>query len=286
MRHGFLLIDKAKGPTSHDVVGSVRRRLSEKNIGHLGTLDPQATGLMVLAVGAKGLKVVELFAGLPKEYEAQITFGAVSTTYDAEGTLTPVPDRAGWQPPEHAAIQRLINDSFVGSIDQIPPAHSAVHIGGERAYRKARQGKNVVLPSRKVVVTAFDVQHYAFPLLQARVACSAGTYIRSLANDLGALLRCGGYLSALRRTSVGPWSVDRAVTVEQCSWTDVLPLKDVLQGLPKVQITAEQDRTMRFGQDLSLELHCDTIAWHEGLPVAILSPLKDGSRQAHPRKVF
>lgn len=286
MRHGFLLVDKLRGPTSHDVVAAVRRTLGERDIGHLGTLDPMATGLMVLAVGAKALKVVELFSGLPKEYEADITFGTVSDTYDAEGVLTPVAAKPGWEPPEQGSLQRVIADRFLGRIEQVPPAHSAVHVGGERAYRKARQGKNVVLPSRAVEIAACDVLSYAYPSLRLRVRCSAGTYIRSLAHDLGAVLRCGGHLSGLRRTEVGSWNVSGALRADAVAWANVRPLKDVLSGLPKVEVTAEQCEALRHGKDLPLEVKPDVIAWCDGLPVAVLTPKKDGTRSAHPRKVL
>ncbi len=286
MRHGFLLIDKPIGPTSHDVVGQMRRALHERDIGHLGTLDPLASGLMVLAVGAKALKVVELFNGLPKEYEAAVTFGATSTTYDADGTITPYDIRTGWEPPEQATIQRTVSDRFMGKIDQTPPIFSAVHVGGERAYRKARQGKNVAMPSRVVEVTACEVLDYRYPELRMRVACSAGTYIRSLANDLGEVLRCGAYLSGLRRTKVGEWHVADAKPTTAANWADVLPLKDVLVSLPKTDITPEQYQELRFGRDLPLQVQDNAIAWCEGLPVAILMPLRDGSGLAHPRKVF
>lgn len=286
MRHGFLLIDKPIGPTSHDCVGMIRRSLHEKSVGHLGTLDPQASGLMVLAVGAKALKVVELFAGLPKEYEATIRFGQVSTTYDADGTLTDVAPKAGWEAPEQASIQRIIQDRFLGKIEQIPPVYSAIHVGGERAYRKAMQGKNVAMPSRIVEVRKFEVLSYEYPVLRARIECSAGTYIRSLANDLGEVLRSGAHLSALRRTKVGEWSIDEAKPPETAAWGDVIPLKDVLQHRGGVEISADQLRDLGHGKDVQIEVKPDTIAWCGGLPVAILTPLKDGSRKAHPRKVF
>jgi len=143
MRHGFLLVDKPVGPTSHDCVATVRSRLYEKKVGHLGTLDPQAEGLLVLAVGAKALKVVELFNELPKEYEAQIRFGVVSTTYDSEGILTKQKPKPGWVVPERINLECVIEDRFIGRVEQVPPGYSAVKISGERAYRKMRQGKGV-----------------------------------------------------------------------------------------------------------------------------------------------
>src|SRR3990167_7062146 len=133
MRHGFLLVDKPAGFTSHDAVAIVRRRLSEKGIGHLGTLDPAATGLLVLAVGRKALKVVHLFAELPKEYIASVRFGAVSSTYDREGVITEQAPMPGWTEPDQVTIQNLIADRFMGRVRQAPPAFSAISIGGKRA---------------------------------------------------------------------------------------------------------------------------------------------------------
>lgn len=283
MRHGFLLIDKPKGPTSHDIVGSVRRTLHERSVGHLGTLDPAAEGLMVLAVGAKALKLVELFNGLPKEYEATIRIGAVSTTYDAEGVIEEV-TKKGWEPPEQAVIQRVIQDHFLGKIDQTPPAHSAVHVGGERAYRKARQGKNVVMPSRKVEITACDVMSYDYPLLRLRVACSAGTYIRSIAHDLGILLHNGAYLQALRRTRVGSWSVADAVTADKAAWADVTPMKEILKNFPSLELSAEDMENAKCGRVIKKDLTKECIGWFEQLPVCIVKPLPEGG--AHARKVF
>lgn len=143
MRHGFLLIDKPLGPTSHDAVAMVRRSLPERSVGHLGTLDPAATGLLVMAVGKKALKVVQLFSEMTKEYEADILFGKVSTTYDGEGIIKQFDIGMGWVPPEHSQLQQIIKDRFTGKISQVPPAHSAVHVSGERAYNKARQGHQI-----------------------------------------------------------------------------------------------------------------------------------------------
>ncbi len=286
MKHGFLLVDKPDGPTSHDVVDVVRRTLSERKIGHLGTLDPAATGLLVLAVGAKALKVVEFFKDLPKEYEAEIKLGAISSTYDKEGVIEEPGLKAGWTPPDEMGIRRIIDDHFVGQIEQVPPEHSAIKISGERAYRKARQGKPVDMPSRQVRIAECEILEYEFPRLVLRVACSSGTYIRSLAHDLGDRLRCGGYLSGLRRTKVGEWSVDFAGEPEAAGWAQVIPLKEVLQNFGGIEITDAEAEDLRHGRDIEREVKDNTIAWHQELPMAILEPRKDGSRLAHARKVL
>lgn len=286
MRHGFLLIDKAKGPTSHDVVHAVRRTLSERAVGHLGTLDPGASGLLVLAVGAKALKVVEFFAGLRKEYVADVRFGTVSTTYDADGALESVAPKPGWTEPDKGEVQRVIRQRFIGTIDQAPPSHSAVHVAGVRAYDLARRGIAVDLPKRSVDIRACDIVSYRYPDLRLRLDVSSGTYIRSLAHDVGQTLRCGAYLTDLRRTKVGEWSVDDAVPSDAAAWSDVLPLKDVLSALPRIDVTADEAAHLRHGRKIPREVAAGTWAWFEDLPLAVLVPAKDGSRMAQPRKVL
>lgn len=286
MRHGFLLIDKAKGPSSHDVVYAVRKALSERDVGHLGTLDPAASGLLVLAVGNKALKVVEFFSGLRKEYEADVTLGSVSTTYDAEGAIETVSTKPGWVTPEKHEIDRAIAQRFVGKIEQVPPSHSAVHVAGVRAYELARRGVAVDMPRRSVEIDACEVLSYAYPNLRLRIACSSGTYIRSLAHDLGDVLRCGAYLSNLRRTSVGEWSVESAVPAADARWTDVQPLKDVLVSLPRIDVSSAEAEDLRHGRKIKREVSAGTWAWYDGLPLAVLVPAKDGSQMAQPRKVL
>lgn len=286
MRHGFLLIDKPRGPTSHGAVAMVRRVLNERNIGHLGTLDPAASGLLVLAVGAKALKVIEFFSGLGKEYVADVRFGAVSTTYDSEGVVEAITTKPGWTEPDKGHVQRAIDQRFTGTIEQTPPSHSAVHIAGVRAYDLARKGITVDMPKRTVEISTCQVLSYAYPHLRLNVSVSSGTYIRSLAHDLGDVLRCGGYLENLRRTTVGEWSVDRAVTPDAATWADVLPLKDVLADLPRIDVTPEEAEHLRHGRKLPREVSAGTWAWFDGLPIAVLVPAKDGSRMAQPRKVL
>lgn len=284
MRHGFLLINKPIGPTSHDSVAMVRKQLSERKVGHLGTLDPAAEGLLVLAVGAKALKVVELFKDLSKEYIAQITFGSVSSTYDREGTIEQVDLKPGVPVPDESAVRNAIVDRFLGKIDQIPPAYSAVQVGGERAYRKMRQGRSVDLPSREVQIDACDLQKFTYPDLTLRIVCGSGTYIRSLAHDLGQVLRCGGYLSGLKRTKVGEWSVSESVAIDRVQWSDVIPLKDVLRDRPSIELTDDEAEDIRHGRVIERGVEKDTIAWHEELPIAILTSIGDGESRA--RKVF
>lgn len=286
MRHGFLLINKPIGPTSHDIVDGVRTRLHERDIGHLGTLDPAAEGLLVLAVGSKALKVIELFQNLSKEYEALVQFGSTSTTYDREGVIEERELPKGWTQPDSLKIRRLIEDRFIGKIAQIPPAASAVSIGGERAYRKFRQGKGVNIPPRTVEIEDCAIISYTYPELHLHVRCGSGTYIRSLAHDLGEALRCGGYLASLKRTTVASWKLVDAIDPDCVQWVHVISLKEVLISFPRIGITAEQGEDLRHGRDIAVEVKPDTIAWLDELPIAILVPCNDGSRMAHARKVF
>jgi tRNA pseudouridine55 synthase len=290
MRHGFLLVNKSSGPTSHDVVARVRRTLHERSIGHLGTLDPAADGLLVLAVGAKALKAVEFFVGADKEYEAHVKLGSTSTTFDREGALSPVTLKPGWKIPEDAArIRVVIEQRFIGNIKQVPPQHSAISIGGERAYDKARRGESVDMPVREVEISECDILSYDYPHLILRVRCSSGTYIRSLAHDLGEALGCGGYLDGLRRTMVGPWSLRRAVTVDQVKWTDVVPLKEVLVSLPRIDLKAEQWEELKHGRPIVGVIPDPSqplVAWIDGLPVAFLENDSRREGMLKPRKVI
>lgn len=299
MRHGFLLIDKPVGPTSHDIVDIVRKQLHEKNVGHLGTLDPAASGLLVCAVGSKALKCIELFNHLHKEYEAQVLLGAVSTTYDREGVIETVEPKSGWVIPELHTIMRLIADRFVGKISQVPPEASAVKIGGERAYRKFRQGRGVHIPPREVEITECAVLHYEYPHLRLRIRCGSGTYIRSLAHDLGQALKCGGYLTSLQRLKVGNWQLKDAISPDRVSWGHVTALKEILKDFPRVSLSEEQADHLTHGRDIpntSLSLgervrerglENNTIAWFNDLPIAILVRKGEGEGLlAHARKVL
>lgn len=283
MRHGFLLIDKPTGITSHTAVAIVRRRLGEKDAGHLGTLDPAASGLLVLAVGSKALKVIELFEGLSKEYRADIEFGAVSSTFDREGVIEQVTRKPGWDIPTDSQINKLLDERFRGKISQVPPAFSAVHVNGQRAYDLARQGKQVELQARTVQIEKSSIVSYKYPKLVLDVRCGSGTYIRSLANDLGEAVGCGGYLSALRRTKVGEWSVDNGKSPDDATWTDIIPLKDILKDFPGIELTDAEWEDIKHGRTIPRPLEHETFAWHQELPVALLTPMAGGCR---PRKVL
>ncbi|OGJ54637.1 tRNA pseudouridine(55) synthase TruB [Candidatus Peribacteria bacterium RIFCSPHIGHO2_02_FULL_49_16] len=267
------------------MVSAVRKALHERAIGHLGTLDPAACGLLVLAIGKKALKVIELYKELTKEYDAHILLGKISTTYDREGVIEDVMTKPGWQIPTRDQLHATLQERFEGVIEQVPPAYSAVHIGGYRAYEYARMGVLVAPPARKVNITRCSIVAYDYPNLCLSVTCTAGTYIRSLAHDLGKVLRSGGYLSELKRTRVGEWSLMDAKNIENCTWAHVLPLKSVLHSQPSLELTNREAEEIRYGRDITRLISTDTIVWHMGLPLAIVTPNPDG-KTAHPRKVL
>lgn len=220
----FLLIDKPAGITSHDVVDRVRKITGERTVGHAGTLDPFATGLLIVAVGRDSTKKIAQYVGLGKEYEAEIVLGATTETLDPEGTVVMMNTKSGQpiilDPDElNTALQKL-----TGELQQIPPMHSAIKVKGQKLYELARQGKEIPREPRAVRVDTFEVlsgpitKNQELPLtLSTRIVCSSGTYIRALARDLGELLGTGGYLSALRRTKIGNFKVDEAAKLETLS---------------------------------------------------------------------
>jgi tRNA pseudouridine55 synthase len=214
---GILLIDKPAGWTSFDVVAKIRgrRRADFKaagmtptkrqlRVGHAGTLDPFATGLLVILLGAQTKKAGE-FLKLDKTYEATITLGKTSTTGDPEGDISPAGD---YQPTE--AEVRTGLGQFEGEITQTPPAFSAIKVNGQRAYKLARKGETVEVPSRTVTIYSIELVDYAYPEVKIRAHVGSGTYIRTLAEDIGKSLVVGGYCSQLRRTAVGRWSIHEA----------------------------------------------------------------------------
>ncbi len=208
---GFLVIDKPAGVTSRRVVDRALRWFPRgTKMGHAGTLDPLATGVLVLCVG-QATRLTEYVQQLEKVYRAEIRLGAVSDTDDADGKITPV---EGASPPDRAKVERALSE-FVGVINQVPPAYSANKIQGRRAYELARKGKEVELSAKSIVVHEIRILEFDYPRLDIEVCCGSGTYIRSLARDLGQRLGCGGLVQKLRRTRIGPVFTEKeAVTVD------------------------------------------------------------------------
>jgi tRNA pseudouridine55 synthase len=209
MTDGIILIDKPAGMTSFGVVARIRRVLTEKQgkkvkVGHTGTLDPFATGLMILVVG-KECKNANSYSKLDKTYEATIRLGQTSTTGDPEGEITDVSNVE----PGLTEIKSILK-KFTGEITQIPPIYSAIKIGGQRAYKLARKGEKVEMPSRGVTIYSIEPKSYLYPEIKIKARVSSGTYIRSLAEDIGESLGTGAYCNQLRRTEIDKWKVAEA----------------------------------------------------------------------------
>jgi tRNA pseudouridine55 synthase len=210
---GILVVDKPIGPTSHDIVGLVRRLAATKRVGHGGTLDPFASGVLPVFLG-RATRVVEFHLADSKAYRATICFGASSTTDDLEGELTP----SDGPPATREAVEAAVS-SFTGAIRQRPPAYSAIKVGGRRAYAMARAGETVELKERDVIIDSFTIAAWddsdpERPIAVVDVTCSAGTYVRALARDLGSAVGSAAYLGALRRTAAGSFGEDGAVTLD------------------------------------------------------------------------
>ena len=205
----MLLINKPLQWTSFDVVQKLRYIIKIKKIGHAGTLDPLATGLLIVCTG-KFTKKINEYMAQEKEYTGTFTLGAVTPTYDLES------EPENFKPFDHITTEEInaATLKFTGDIEQVPPAHSAIKVGGKRVYELARQGIEVKLEPRKVTIKEFEIVKIELPLIHFRVVCTTGTYIRSLAKDFGDALGCGAYLSSLCRTRIGEFSVKDAYTIE------------------------------------------------------------------------
>jgi len=254
---GILNIDKPAGMTSHDVVARVRRLSGQRRVGHAGTLDPMATGVLVVCIG-KATRIIEYLTETTKAYHATVHLGLVTDTWDAEGTII------AKTPCEH--VQRSDLDAamnaFEGEIEQIPPMYSALKRNGQPLYRLARQGITVERAPRKITIHAIDVVDWASPLVTLDIVCSKGTYVRAIAHDLGQSLGVGAHLAALRRTAVGAFRIQEAVTLdqleaerEQGQWRrHLMPLHDALTHMPAVTVVEETIQCLRYGQAVSLDI--------------------------------
>jgi len=240
---GILLIHKEEGMTSHDVVNRLRRKLGTRRIGHSGTLDPQATGLLVMAVG-HATRFLNFLHLEPKVYEGEIQFGETRNTQDREGEVTstaPVPDDL------ESRVLEVI-PSFVGAIQQIPPMFSAVKIGGKPLYKMAREGEEIDREPRSIEIHGFDIRFDQPDKCWFRVECSGGTYVRTLAHDIGQAVGCGAYLASLVRTSVGRFTLEQASLTDDVTESSLIPLGDALQEWPMVRLTETQLKVVRNGQ--------------------------------------
>jgi len=286
-RDAVLPVDKPEGPTSHDIVAAVRRGLGERRVGHTGTLDPFASGLLLLCVG-KATRIAEFLTGMDKRYVAVARLGMTTDTLDREGDV--VTESHGWHEVGALEIEGALA-CLRGTISQVPPRYSAKKVGGVAAHRLARKGEHVELPSQRVTVHELRVTFYRPPDLGLEVHCSSGTYVRSLARDLGAALGVGAHLTALRRTAVGRFRVEQAVGLEDLScqarlnthWIEPL---EALDGLPRAEVDEAAVGALRHGRAVALSGVPDeaqVVAAREGVLVAVGAVHQGLFR---PRKVF
>ncbi len=242
---GIILVDKPKGPTSRDVVNDLRRRLDLPGPGHCGTLDPLATGLLVLVSG-HATRVQDRLTGHSKTYWAQVRLGASSVTDDGEG---PISEEEAPAIPTAQEIAHAIQ-GFLGEVKQTPPMHSAIKVGGERLYKAARRGETKEIPVRTVVIHEIVILSYEWPNLELSVDCGSGTYIRSLARDLGNSLGTQAYLGGLRRTRCGTFTIDEAVSLDEIDVDSVRPLEECLGDWPRIEIPDEQLPDLLQGKEI------------------------------------
>ena len=273
---GFLLVDKPSGISSFDVIRKLRKILEVKKMGHAGTLDPLASGLLVVAVG-EGTKLLEYFIGMDKVYEVEAHFGAVSDSFDADGVISKVSDKE----VSLDEIKKVIDAKFVGEIEQVPPKYSALKINGKKAYEMARAGEDFEMKSRRVMIDSFEIIDYQWPLVSFRVACGSGTYIRSLIHDLGGSLGLGAYVSKLRRISVGKFLVQDAVDLDAEAGAfdqKIVSLKEVLDGMPALNLDSDDviglsDGKILVGKKVD---HDFVFAFYEGKLLGVLENFGDG----------
>ena len=297
--HGVLVLAKPTGPTSHDIVALVRRLTGAKRVGHGGTLDPFAAGVLPVFVG-RATRMVEYHMADEKAYRALVVFGAHSTTDDLDGELTPGEGSA----PAHDQVEAALV-AFRGEIEQVPPDHSAVRISGRRAYEMARHGEKPELRPRHVDIrelrlVEWDGTDAARPTVTLEVRCSAGTYIRALARDLGVALGCGAYLAALTRTASGPFRLEDAHTLDaarQALSTGkharmLLPPDAGLEAYPRLTLGDEELATLSKGQSVRHRVERKIGSGPSGLlrvvdgagRLAAMARFEQG--RLHPEKVF
>lgn len=260
--NGILVLNKPRGMTSHDCVAKVRRLAKTKKVGHTGTLDPEVTGVLPICLG-QATKVAEFLLDDDKEYVADITLGRSTTTEDASGEI--VEDSPLTAAPSREELEEILA-SFLGSITQVPPMYSAIKQKGKKLYELARKGVEVERKPREVKIYQLHLERYSpilpYPVFTLRVHCSKGTYIRSLAVDIGRKLGCPAHLSNLVRTKSGPYRLEHSYSFEQIEtwssldWSNNLePLDSALTRLPKINLPRELSRRVRFGQSLVLKDH-------------------------------
>ncbi|HID95855.1 MAG TPA: tRNA pseudouridine(55) synthase TruB [Candidatus Latescibacteria bacterium] len=257
---GVLIVNKELGWTSHDVVAKLRSILGVRKIGHTGTLDPAATGVLVILIG-KATRILRFLDDNQKEYIAEIRLGISTDTLDAEGRVEKITE-VPWTSLDSI---KAICKGFEGEIEQIPPVYSAVKIGGQRLYQLARKGRAVHPSPRRVNIYEIEVVNWQPPSLVLRVVCSRGTYIRTLAADIGGKLGCGGHLSGLRRVRSGEFTIDRALSVEDITVLakagdlapNIMSIDDALKRFPYVKLNPDEADRFKHGGALKLSTTFD-----------------------------
>lgn len=297
---GFLNIDKPPGPTSHDIVAMVRRLLPRAvKVGHAGTLDPFASGVLVVCIG-HATRLADLVQRQSKRYVAQILMGAVSSTDDSQGEIVASAIIPGIVPPTVDQVRQALK-AMVGQVQQVPPDHSAVHVDGQRAYHLARRGQEMAISARPVTIHSIDLVRYDYPQVEIEVHCGSGTYIRSIARDLGAALGVGGYCRQLRRTQVGFFKVQDAARPDHLDIpAQLIPPLTALADIPIVKVDPTGATRVARGQCVALD-HAAIASFanptslvpnaeaaitdHEGnlLAIAVVDP---DAKTLRPAKVF
>ena len=246
---GLLVVNKPRGLTSRAVVDRVARLVGRVKVGHAGTLDPLASGILVVCVGP-ATRLVEEVHGLPKSYRTVVLLGARSDTLDADGQIEYVEDSSVPSPDEVAAAAATL----VGNVDQVPPDYSALKVGGRRAYDLARAGQCVELAPRRVRIDRIEVIRYEWPRLELAIDCGSGTYIRSIARDVGEALGCGGLVEVLVRTRIGPFTLDGAVELDRLTAESLpgllRPAVEAVAGLPRIVLDPDQVAAVADGRRL------------------------------------
>jgi tRNA pseudouridine55 synthase len=287
---GVLVVDKPIGMTSHDVVQVIRRGTGIRRAGHTGTLDPRASGVLVVLLGP-AVRLSEYVSASDKRYQAIMRLGTTTDTYDADGRVT---GSAEVEVTEDQFTEALTH--FVGEIEQVPPPYSAVKVQGRKAYEMAREGEEVDLAPRKINVYSLELLEWALPEAVIDVYCSSGTYVRSLANDLGEMLGCGASLTGLRRTKSGRFTLRDAVQLRKLeeafdngTWYQYLiPAAEALSDWPAVELTTEQVDAIRHGHRIAGAEDVGEIARgisEQGELVALLG-FESDTKEWQPKKVF
>ena len=291
---GVLVVDKPIGLTSHDVVQIIRRGTGIRRAGHTGTLDPRASGVLVILIGP-AVRLSEYVSASDKRYQATIRLGTSTDTYDSEGTVTGTASTASVEDVTEEQFNEILQ-TFVGEIEQVPPPYSAVKVKGRKAYDMAREGEEVDLAPRMINVYSLDILEWAPPEAVVDVYCSSGTYVRSLANDLGKSLGTGAYLVGLRRTKSGRFTLRDAVQLRRLQeafdagnwYRFLIPAAEALADWPMIELDADQVELVRHGHRVPAE--AGQTGWARGVStqgdLVALMEVDEETHEWQPRKVF